>query len=78
MEIKSIVGDGMYTFAIVANADMRRRYRVRRSTGAIQVFTEDGGHWNTPSSLTADRVRRAIAATTAGHSRDSQLARRVA
>jgi hypothetical protein len=78
MEIKSIVGDGMYTFAIISNADIRRRYRVRRSTGAIRVFTEDGGHWNTPSSLTADRMRRAIAATTAGQLRDSQLPRRAA
>ena len=73
----SIIADGMYTFAIVANADIRRRYRVRRSTGAIQVFAEDGSDWHTPASLTADRVRRAIAAKTVDHSRDSQLARRV-
>jgi hypothetical protein len=40
MEIKSIVGDGMYTFAIIADANVRRRYRMRRRTGAIQVFAD--------------------------------------
>ncbi len=39
MEIKSIVGDGMYTFAIIAQANTRHRYRMRRSTGAVQIFT---------------------------------------
>jgi hypothetical protein len=77
MEIESIVGDGMYTFAIVANANVRRRYRVRRSTGAIQVFTDNGSHWRRPSLSTADGVRLAIAAVIAGHFIEPYSARRV-
>jgi hypothetical protein len=68
MEIKSIVGDGMYTFAIVTDANVRRRYRLRRSTGAIQVFTEQqgraGSHWRRPPLPIAQKVRRAIAGAT--------------
>jgi hypothetical protein len=69
MEIKSIVADGMYTFAIVADAKVRRRYRLRRSTGAIQVFTDQqngtSSHWRRPSFVTAEKVRRAITSTRA-------------
>ena len=57
MEIKSIVGDGMYTFAIVADAAQWRRYRMRRSTGAVQVFT--GAHWQRPRA-TQVRIRGVI------------------
>jgi hypothetical protein len=67
MEIKSIVGDGMYTFAIVADAEVRRRYRLRRSTGAIQVFADQqsraGSQWRRPSFVTAEKVRRTITST---------------
>jgi hypothetical protein len=77
MEIESIVGDGMYTFAIVANANVRPRSRVRRSTGAIQVFTDNGSHWRRPSLSTADGVRLAIAAVIAGHFIEPYSARRV-
>ena len=65
MEIKSMGGDGMYTFAIVADANVRRRYRVRRRTGAIQVFANPrdqvGSHWRSPPPLTAAQVKRAMA-----------------
>jgi hypothetical protein len=68
MEIKSIVGDGMYTFAIIADANTRRRYRMRRQTGAIQVVSDQrdrtGSGWSKPSFATAEKVRRAIAAAT--------------
>lgn len=67
MEIKSIVGDGMYTFAIIADANVRRRYRMRRRTAAIQVFAErdrTGSGWGKPSFATAVKVRRAIATAT--------------
>ena len=70
MEIKSIVGDGMYTFAIIADANVRRRYRMRRRTGAIQVFADQqdrtGLGWGKPSFATALKVRRAIAAASVG------------
>ena len=58
MEIKSVVGDGMYTFAIIAHVNTRHRYRMRRSTGAVQIFT--GAHWQRPTKATQARVRRAI------------------
>jgi hypothetical protein len=69
VEIKSIVGDGMYTFAIVADADadVRRLCRLRRSTGAVQVFAGEqsgtGSHWLRSSFVTAEKVRGAITAT---------------
>lgn len=65
MELKSIVGDGMYTFAIIADANIRRRYRVRRTTGAVQVFSDmpgrAGARWRRPTKATRDWVSRAIA-----------------
>ena len=65
MELKSIVGDGMYTFAIIADANIRRRYRVRRTTGAVHVFSDMPGRagacWRRPTKATRDRVSRAIA-----------------
>jgi len=65
MELKSIVGDGRYVFAIIADANNRRRYRVRRTTGAVQVFADGpvraGARWRRPTRATQDWVRRAIA-----------------
>jgi hypothetical protein len=66
MELKSIVSDGMYTFAIFTDADIRRRFRVRRSTGAVQVFSDasgkSGARWRRPTKATQDWVRSTIAA----------------
>ncbi len=63
MEIKSVGGDGMYKFAIVANGNDRRRYRVQRRTGAIEEFAARSGRfdWRKPSLWTAHSLRRVLA-----------------
>ncbi len=45
MEIKSVGGDGVYKFAIIANGNDRRRYRVQRRTGAIEEFAARSGRF---------------------------------
>ena len=63
MEIKSVGGDGIYTFAVVTDGNIRRRYRVRRSTGAIEEFSGRRGRfdWRRPPFWAARSIKRAIA-----------------
>ena len=63
MEIKSVGGDGMYRFAIIAHGNSRRRFRVRRSTGALEEFSARRGqfNWRKPPFWAARRIKREIA-----------------
>ncbi len=65
MEVKSVGGDGMYTFAIVANGNERRRYRVQRRTGAIEEFAPRSGRfgWRKPRFWADSSIRRVLAST---------------
>ena len=64
MELKSIVGDGMYTFAIIADANIgvgtacgERRGR----PGFSDMPGRAGARWRRPTKATRDWVSRAIA-----------------
>ena len=64
MEIKTIVEDGVHVFAVVGRANIRRRYRMQRVTGAVASFFPDktgNRRWRSLSPGMSLKIRRAIA-----------------
>jgi hypothetical protein len=64
MEIKTITEDGIHLYAMIGRANVRRRYRLQRVTGAVRRFVadEDGNWcWRSLSPGMSDNVRLAFA-----------------